>query len=142
MARTSLARPNIKIMIPKVGRAAGRLARRGAGAAAAVAKDEKHTIAAVGAAAVLGYMERQGSTLPHINALGMAGTYGLVAWGAARMTKSRTAAHVATGLLSVAAYQATRTSTFFGGGAAPQQQPPQLQPVGPAMQPQGMQGSL
>lgn len=135
MARsTALARPNIRVVIPRAARTAGRLARRAGTAAAAVARDEKHTIAAVGAAAVVGYMQRSGTQLPHVAAIGMPGTYGLVAWMGARMTKNKTLAHVATGLLSVAAFQMTASGSFFGGTAAPPQ--PQLQPVGPG----GMQG--
>jgi hypothetical protein len=43
--------------------------------------------------------------LPKIDAIGTAGTYGLVAWAIGRWTRSNVAQHVATGLLSVAAYQ-------------------------------------
>lgn len=79
-----------------------RLARRSASAVGRAASSEKHTIAAVGAAAVLAYAKRAGVDLPKIEALGTSGTYGLVLWALGKYTKSPMAQHAATGLLSIA----------------------------------------
>jgi hypothetical protein len=84
---------------------------RGLSAAARSARDEKHTITAMAAAGAIGAAKRFGVTLPHVSALGTPGTYGAIAWLAARYLKSKTLSHVATGLLCVAAYQ-------FGGPGA------------------------
>lgn len=93
-------------------RVAKALARRGGSAAARAALSEKHTIAAVGTAAAFGYMSRPGSTpLPHIAAMGQAGTYGLALWGVGKFTKSPTMQHMATGLLAVQAAEWARTGT-------------------------------
>ena len=82
-------------------------ARRGVSAAAQVAREEKHTIAAIGAAAVCGYAEKEDWNLPKVDTLGTPGTYGALAYIAGRYMKSKTLSHVATGLLSVAAYKLT-----------------------------------
>lgn len=106
----------------RMGRGAANLARRGGTAAARWAREEKHTIAAVGTGLVLGFLERPGtdgqstaSKLPHIAALGVPGTYGLGLHFAARFTKSHTLAHMATGLMTIAARDLARSG--FGGTA-------------------------
>jgi len=105
-------------------------------AAAAAARDEKHTLAALGAAAALGYVERSGTQLPFVvPALGPAGTYGLAAWAIARFAKNKTAAHVATGLLACAARDLVRSSSLFGPTA-------QIQPMGPGGMVRGVEGEL
>lgn len=78
-----------------------RLARRGGSAVASAARSEKHTISAVVAAAALAYAKKAGVSLPKIEALGTAGTYGLVLWALGKYTKSPMAQHAATGLLSI-----------------------------------------
>jgi hypothetical protein len=78
------------------------------------ALEEKHTLAAVGAAAALGLIEREKVALPSIPKLGMAGTYGIGFWLAGKYMRSRTMAHVATGLLSIAAYQLGKTGEIAG----------------------------
>ena len=94
------------IRVPSFPRGRARhLARRGLSAAARAAQSEKHTITALAAAGGLGFAKRMGVTLPKVEALGTAGTYGAAAWLAARFMKSRTLSHVATGLLCVAAFQ-------------------------------------
>jgi len=99
-------------------RAAG-LARRGFSVASKAASSEKHTIAAVAAAATLGFMQRSGVSLPKFDALGTAGTYGLVAWAGGRFMRSPTLSHIATGLMSISAYQLAAGQTLSGedGGA-------------------------
>ena len=90
------------------------MARRGYSAAARVASQERHTLVAVGSAAVLGFMKKQNVQLPKINALGTPGTYGLIAWAIGRFTKSPVAQHVATGLMSVSAYELASGQTLSG----------------------------
>ena len=84
-------------------------ARRGGGIAAAAASAERHTLAAVGAAAALGFLKRNNVQLPKVDALGTPGTYGVVLWALARWSKSRVAGHMATGLLCLAAYDFAQT---------------------------------
>jgi hypothetical protein len=111
MAKTT----SVKIVrVPTISPRARALARRGVSAAARIAASERHTAAAVGAAAVLGFAARSGVQLPRIDAIGTAGTYGLVAWGIGRFTRSTVAQHVATGLLSVAAYQLAAGQSVSG----------------------------
>lgn len=93
-------------------RKAAPVVRRGASVAARAAVDEKHTVAAVVAALALGYAENAGIDIPSIPGLGDAGTLGVGAFLLAKFTKSRTARHVATGLLSVAAYQLGKSGSI------------------------------
>jgi hypothetical protein len=67
----------------------------------------------VASAAVAGFVQRQGTQLPHIRALGIPGTYGLAALVVAQATRAPMAQHVATGLLAAAAYEWAR-----GGASA------------------------
>jgi hypothetical protein len=109
-AATRLARrPTINIRMPSRG---ARLARRAGGAVARAALSEKHTVTALVAAGILGYMQRPPAAgapartpLPHLAALGEAGTYAAAAWVIGRMTGSPVAQHVATGLGCVAVAQ-------------------------------------
>ncbi len=93
---------------------AGAFVRRGASVAARAVRDEKHTITAIIAAAGLGFAKKNAVSLPKIAAIGTAGTYGLGAWLGARMTRSPVLAHVATGLLSVAAFNMAAGETLSG----------------------------
>lgn len=152
MAATTLARTapqtTVRLTLPKgLRKGAANLARRGASAAARAAASERHTLTAMGAAAALGYVEGSGTQVPKIDALGVAGTYGGLAWMVGRFTKSRVAEHVATGLLAVAVRDMVARSA--ANRAQPQGQPPQggyqqgqLQPVAPppSMGPQGVRG--
>lgn len=85
-------------------RYAAPIARRAGSAAANAARDEKHTLIALGTAAAAGYARREGmlDTLPHLETLGVEGTYGAIAWALGKWTGNRTARHVATGLLCIA----------------------------------------
>lgn len=91
---------------------ARRAARAGGRVAARVAHDQRHTLAAVATSAVLGWVARSGTQLPHLSALGVPGTYGLGALMVAAATRNAWAQHIASGALSVAAYEWAR-------GAAP-----------------------
>lgn len=86
-------------------------ARRVGSAGARAARDQRHMFYAAAAAGALGYASRPGGIeLPHIQALGVAGTYGLVAAGLA-MAKigGETVRHAATGLLCAAIYDYMKT---------------------------------
>ena len=80
-------------------------------AAGRAAMAEKHTAAAVVAAAALGLLERNNVPLPALGFVGTAGTYGIGAWLVGRYTGNQTMQHVATGLLSVAAYKLGKGET-------------------------------
>jgi hypothetical protein len=108
--------PNVNITLPRGGGFGRRLARRAGSAIAGQAMQRKHTLAALGAAAALGYMSRTGTTLPHIEAIGVPGTYALAAYALGEMTKSRTLSHMATGLGAIAVYDMVRTSSMLGSG--------------------------
>ena len=101
--------------VPAKRKSSGGFARRASSAASRLAASETHTIVAVGSAVVLGLMQRQNVALPKIDALGTPGTYGLLAWAVGRYTRSTMAQHVATGLMSVSAYQLAAGQTLSGG---------------------------
>lgn len=86
------------------------VARRVGGAALNAARDEKHTIAALGSAAVLGYADREGmlDSWSLIDGVDPKVQLALGLWLGAKFTKSRTLSHVATGVGSVALYDAIR----------------------------------
>lgn len=104
--------PIINIRGPALAAKAKAAAKSAGRAALHRAQAEKHTLGAVMAGAALGYAERSKMQLPHVASLGVAGTYGIAAWMASKHLRSRTLSHVATGLLTIAAYQ------FARGGAA------------------------
>lgn len=116
--RTRVVTPRVQIVrVPgSVSRRAraGAMVRRGATAAGKALADEKHTLTAIVSAAALGLAKRQAIALPKIDAIGTAGTYGAGAWVLARFMKSRTMSHVATGLLSVAAFSMAAGDTLTG----------------------------
>lgn len=107
------------------GARAGNLARRAGSAAGRWAKEEKHTVGALGAAAVLGFLSRPSADggpstaekLPHIRAIGVPGTYGLALYAVARMSKSHVAGHMATGLMSIALFELAKTGNAGGTSA-------------------------
>lgn len=111
--------PVIRVSAPAAPRRRFHRTRRIAGRAVGIASSEKHTLVALGAAAVLGYAEKQAFPLPSIGPLGPASTTGLIAWAIGRATRSTMAAHVATGLLSVGLYKfaAGQTTGFALGDA-------------------------
>lgn len=93
--RFALARARTVRVVKNVG-------RKGASAAVREAREGRHTIAAVVAAGALGYLQKQGTQLPHVRQIGVSGTYGLGAYILGRMTKNEYIKHAATGLLAVA----------------------------------------
>lgn len=89
-------------------------ARRGAGRAAVAAREEKHTLAALAAAAAIGYAERTGTKLPTLGPLDAKATTGLVLWAIGRFSKSKVIQHAATGVLSIAVYDMANGSGTSG----------------------------
>lgn len=109
--------PIIRVAGPRAPGRARRYARHVGRAARHVgmrALEEKHTVAAVGAGLALGFVEREKIALPAIPKLGMSGTYGIGLWLAGKYMRSRTMSHMATGLLSIAAYQLGKTGEIAG----------------------------
>lgn len=102
LRRTRFSAPRIRYRTRTV-RAAG----RGMSKAARLAREEKHTIYAVGAAAAIGYAEANDIDVPHWAPLGVAGTLGAAAFLYGRYANSKIARHLATGALSIAAYKIT-----------------------------------
>lgn len=90
---------------------ARRAAVRFGGVAARAASEEKHRLVACAAAGLVGYAEKEGWNLPHVDMLGVPATYGLGLWFLQKSgyLKSKTLSHACTGLLAVAAYK-------FGAG--------------------------
>lgn len=112
----TVAAPPVRVSLAReVGRRAGRGARRAGSALARGASEERHRIAAIVAAGLLGLAKRSGISLPSIGPLGTSGTAALLAYGAHKMTGSRMASHAATGLACVAAYSLAREGTVAGG---------------------------
>jgi hypothetical protein len=109
----SSSRPAIvKVSAPRP--LAGRARRAAIGALTAAgraAAEEKHRLYAVGAAFAIGYAEKEGWDLPHIDLLGVPASWGLGLWilQKAGVVKNKSLSHATTGLLSVAAYK-------FGSG--------------------------
>lgn len=89
--------------------------RKGASAAVKEAREGRHTIAAVVAAGALGYLEKQGTQLPHVRQIGVSGTYGLGAYILGRMTKNEYIKHAATGLLAVAIHDYVKEGPSTSG---------------------------
>lgn len=112
IVRSSSPRPIIKVSAPRplAGRARRVVSRFGS-AAYSQAREEKHRIVACAAAGIVGYAEKEGWNLPHVDALGVPATYGLALWFLQKSgyLKSKTLSHACTGLLAVAAYK-------FGAG--------------------------
>lgn len=92
--------------------------RRVGSAASVAAASEKHTMVALLAAGAAGYARREGmlDQLPHIDALGVEGTYGALAWAVGKYTRNRMASHLATGLLCIAV---NRLAAEGGGSGTP-----------------------
>jgi len=74
-----------------------------------LASEQKHTLTALASTGVAGWLKQKNIQIPHITRLGTPATYGLAAWIASRyLLKGKNAlvaSHVATGLLSVGAYE-------------------------------------
>lgn len=112
VVRSSSPRPIIKVSAPRplVGRAR-RVASRFVSAAGRQAAEEKHRLVACAAAGIVGYAEREGWNLPHVEMIGVPATYGLGLWFLQKSgyLRSKTLSHACTGLLAVASYK-------FGAG--------------------------
>lgn len=100
----------VKVTAPRMARAR-RIASKIYGAAATQAREEKHRLYAVGASFLVGYAEKEGWNVPHIDMLGVPATWGLGLWLAqkAGIVRNKSVSHATTGLLCVASYK-------FGSG--------------------------
>lgn len=107
--RVTVASPAVR-SVRAVARRARPYARRGLTKAKKLALAEKHTLVATGSAAVLAYAEHSGwlEKLPTVGNIDKKAIVGLGAFVVAKYSKNPTMAHVATGLLSVAAYDAVK----------------------------------
>lgn len=89
--------------------------RKGATLAVREAREGRHTLAAVVAAGGLGYLEKQGTQLPHVQKIGIPATYGLGFYILGRVTKNEYIKHAATGLLSVAVHDYFKSGDTTSG---------------------------
>jgi len=114
--RRSSPKPVI-VRVPSFARGSrGRaMARRGLSIAARQAASERQALTGIIAAGGLGFLARQGVALPHVQALGTAGTVGAIAWIIGKVTKQRMFRDAAAGLLSVAAYQHAKGGSAVEG---------------------------
>lgn len=87
-------------------RIAKRVASSAGRAAARAAAQERHTLAALGAAAVVGLAKRYDWDIPTLGDLPPTLAWGLGSWAVGRWGKNKMAQHVATGLLSIGLYEA------------------------------------
>ena len=116
MAKTkskSRARAAMERWQPRAQMAVARAApvvRRVGGAAAAAAVSEKHTLAALAGAGILGYLEKEDmlAQWSFIDGIDPKVQLALITWFAGRMTKNKTIQHVATGVASVALFDAIK----------------------------------
>lgn len=98
-------RPRTRTVLVQQGTQIG---RRVGSAAAAAAREERHTLVAGGVALAVGYADSRGmlEAVPEIvPGTGAVGTLAIAAWGIGKFTGSRIARHSATGLLAVALYR-------------------------------------
>jgi hypothetical protein len=100
------------VIVQKVKAAAKHHTRR----AAAAGYEERHRIGAIAGGFALGMIDKSAIDFPTVPFLGRAGTLGLLAWGAYKMTKNEWASHAATGLLAIAAYELSKEGSISGGG--------------------------
>lgn len=87
------------------------VARRVGGAAAKAAMGEKHTIVALVASAALGYADREDmlERFSFIDGVDPKVQLALAVWLVGKMTKNNTIQHAATGIASVALYDAVKS---------------------------------
>lgn len=115
VVRAPAARPII-VRARSAGRRIAHHARRAGGAAVGAAASEKHTLIALASAFAYGTVRKSGVKIPTIGPFGPASTVGLGLWALGRWGGNKTAAHAATGLLSIAAYQFASTGEVVGTG--------------------------
>lgn len=101
---------------PRVARARTRVVHHVRRGASNLKARNKHRLPALVAAGFFGFLKGNGTAIPHIEKLGVEGTYGLAAFMAAQMGKAPAwVDHAATGLLAVALHEAAQS---FGGGTS------------------------
>lgn len=109
MAANPKAKTQLVVVQPQPSRSRKLAKRAGSAAARTAAKaaaQERHTLAALAAAAIAGAARRYDWQLPTIGDMPPTLTWGLGAWAFGRWGKNKMAQHVATGLLSVGLYDA------------------------------------
>lgn len=112
MSKTATRRPSTALAPRPPSRArvivarAAPVARRVAGATARAAYAEKHTLVALGAAGLLGYLDREGQldSFSMVDGVDVKAQVALALWVAGKFSKSQTIQHAATGVASVALY--------------------------------------
>ena len=109
-SRKSPAAPSVVTRTLYRSRPAARVRAAASGAASrvkAAAKENKHILAGLGGALLLGFVEAKGfdEKLPKLPVLGTAGTIGLVAAVGGHYMKNDVVKHIGLGALSVAAYR-------------------------------------
>jgi len=82
-----------------------RKAKSGGGGGFGGLGSEKHRLGAIAGGAVFALVEHSGVKVPEIAAIGKAGTIGAAAWVAAKYLHMAWAEDLATGMLSIAAYE-------------------------------------
>ena len=115
--------PSIKINVP---RSRGSMTtrkvkhhrrRRGGGGSSSLTSSER--IGAMGAALLLGFLDKSGTSLPTVPLLGRAGTLGVGSYFLGKHMRSPTLNHAATGFLCIALYELGREGKIAGvDGAA------------------------
>jgi hypothetical protein len=101
-------RPIIIRASPKIVKAVKKHSRRKG------AKSEAHRMGAIAGGLLLGMLDKSGTTLPVLPFLGKAGTAGVACIMASKWMGSRLADDMATGLLSIAAYELASKGTISG----------------------------
>lgn len=75
---------------------------------------EKHRMGAIVGGAVMGLLDKSGIDLPTLPFLGKAGTVGVAAWAVGKYMRSPWAEDLATGMLSIAAYELAKEGSISG----------------------------
>jgi hypothetical protein len=75
---------------------------------------EKHRVGAILGGAVLGLLDKSGTTIPTLPYLGKAGTVGVAAWVIGKYMHNQWAEDMATGMLSIAAYELAKEGSISG----------------------------
>lgn len=109
-------KPTVIVRAPSGGGKVKRAAHRAMGAVGHAVIDEKHMLGAMAGAGALGLAKRLAIPLPgkSIPVLGEKGTAALVMYGVAKVTKNRTARHMATGLACIWLYDLASGATTAG----------------------------
>jgi hypothetical protein len=106
-----MQRGGLRPIIVKAPAAMKRVGRRGHGGKKST---ERHRMGAIAGGAVLGWIDKSGFAIPTLPFLGKAGTAGVAAWALGKYTNSPWADDMATGMLSIAAYELVKEGHIEG----------------------------